>query len=102
MCLPCRIVCRFFLLLGVAQAFCPDDCQAVEKESLQLFYRQTAGSSWRNSTGWVTSGSAQPDPHCKWYGVTCCSEEGGADTGHGTLSCGSPGAVAALVRACGL
>ena len=86
------------LLLPLTSTLCPDSCLLAERQSLQLFYKQTGGVSWTASQGWTLENSGlQLDGHCSWYGVACCSSSGQAVTGHGSLPCGSPGAVIALV-----
>ena len=92
--------CQILLLAQLALAVGPEDYQPLERQSLQLFFSQTAGTSWTRQDKWTLDTTGlQSDSHCSWYGVTCCTSSGEGDTGHGSLPCSTTGAVVALVRA---
>ena len=100
------------LLLLLASLFVPLPVLAVSRTcdsaqqgtALSLFYENSGGPEWFNSSGWsdpdagslpCMAGLTPLPSHCCWYGVSCCTPETCVDAAESACNC-TTGLVIAL------
>lgn len=86
---------------------CDLQCQASQREALQLLYSSTRGPKWQTPQGWTLNACGSDcnnwPQHCSWTGVHCCLPAGviGPGTPHfpsnAAINCTRIGGVTALL-----
>ena len=78
---PSLYLASLILALPVSFAALPTSCDPAQQgAALSLFYEQSGGPAWFNSSGWSNpeadltcmAGLTPLPSHCCWFGVSCC------------------------------
>ena len=95
-CASSRILLTSLLVLLPVLITASRSCDSAQQgAALSLFYNQSGGPAWFNSSGWSDSDFGSPcmagltplPSHCCWFGVSCCTPETCVDAAESACNC---------------
>ena len=92
---PCLLLASLLLAIPIFAALSPPCDPDQQRAALSLFYKQSGGPAWFNSSGWsdpdvslsCMAGLTPLPSHCCWYGVSCCTPETCIDADESACNC---------------